>query len=55
MTRTISLALAALLATAGSASAQEPIGGTTEQFTALVRDDYAKFGKLVKDLNIKAE
>jgi tripartite-type tricarboxylate transporter receptor subunit TctC len=37
------------------ASAQEPIGGTTEQFTALVRDDYAKFGKLVKDLNIKAE
>ena len=37
------------------ASAQEPIGGTTEQFTALVRDDYAKFGRLVKDLNIKAE
>ena len=37
------------------ASAQEPIGGTTEQFTALVREDYAKFGKLVKDLNIKAE
>ena len=37
------------------ASAQEPIGGTTEQFTARVRDDYAKFGKLVKDLNIKAE
>jgi tripartite-type tricarboxylate transporter receptor subunit TctC len=37
------------------ASAQEPIGGTTEQFAALVREDYAKFGKLVKDLNIKAE
>ena len=37
------------------ASAQEPIGGTAEQFTVLVREDYAKFGKLVKDLNIKAE
>ena len=37
------------------ASAQEPIGGTAEQFAALVREDYAKFGRLVKDLNIKAE
>jgi tripartite-type tricarboxylate transporter receptor subunit TctC len=37
------------------ASAQEPIGGTAEQFAVLVREDYAKFGKLVKDLNIKAE
>jgi len=37
------------------ASAQEPIGGTAEQFAILVREDYAKFGKLVKDLNIKAE
>lgn len=36
-------------------SAQEPIGGTAEQFAQLVRDDYAKFGRLVKDLNIKAE
>jgi tripartite-type tricarboxylate transporter receptor subunit TctC len=36
-------------------SAQEPIGGTTEQFAQLVRDDYAKLGRLVKDLNIKAE
>jgi tripartite-type tricarboxylate transporter receptor subunit TctC len=36
-------------------SAQEPIGGTAEQFAALVREDYAKFGRLVKDLNIKAE
>jgi hypothetical protein len=35
------------------ASAQEPIGGTAEQFAALVREDYAKFGRLVKDLNIK--
>ena len=37
------------------ASAQEPIGGTAEQFAVLVREDYAKFGRLVKDLNIKAE
>jgi tripartite-type tricarboxylate transporter receptor subunit TctC len=36
-------------------SAQEPIGGTSEQFAALVRGDYAKFGRLVKNLNIKAE
>ena len=37
------------------ASAQEPVGGTAEQFAVLVREDYAKFGKLVKDLNLKAE
>jgi tripartite-type tricarboxylate transporter receptor subunit TctC len=36
-------------------SAQEPVGGTAEQFASLVREDYAKFGRLVKDLNIKAE
>ena len=36
-------------------SAQEPIGGTAEQFTQSVREDYAKFGRLVKELNIKAE
>ena len=36
-------------------SAQEPIGGTADQFAALVREDYAKFGRLVKDLDIKAE
>ncbi len=37
------------------ASAQEPIGGTAEQFAVLVREDYDKFARLVKDLNIKAE
>jgi tripartite-type tricarboxylate transporter receptor subunit TctC len=37
------------------ASAQEPIGGSAEQFAQLVREDYAKLGRLVKDLNIKAE
>ena len=36
-------------------SAQEPVGGTADQFATLVREDYAKFGRLVKDLNIKTE
>jgi tripartite-type tricarboxylate transporter receptor subunit TctC len=36
-------------------SAQEPTGGTVDQFAQLVRDDFAKFGRLVKELNIKAE
>ena len=36
-------------------SALEPVGGTTDQFTEFVRTDYAMFGRLVKDLNIKAE
>jgi tripartite-type tricarboxylate transporter receptor subunit TctC len=34
-------------------SAQEPIGGTAEAFVKLVRDDHAKYGRLVKDLHIK--
>jgi len=36
-------------------SAQEPVGGTSEQFAVLVREAFAEFGQLVKDLNIKAE
>ncbi len=36
-------------------SAQEPIGGTAAKFVALVRSDYEKYGKLVKELGIKAE
>jgi tripartite-type tricarboxylate transporter receptor subunit TctC len=36
-------------------SAQEAIGGTAEQFAGVVREDYAKLGRLVKHLNIKAE
>ena len=36
-------------------SAQEPIGGTADQFAQLVRDDFAKYARLVKELNIKAE
>jgi tripartite-type tricarboxylate transporter receptor subunit TctC len=36
-------------------AAQEPVGGTAEQFGKLVRDDSEKYGRLVKDLNIKVE
>jgi tripartite-type tricarboxylate transporter receptor subunit TctC len=36
-------------------SAQEPTGGTVEQFAQLVREDYAKYARLVKDLNVKPQ
>jgi tripartite-type tricarboxylate transporter receptor subunit TctC len=36
-------------------SAQEPVGGSQQQFAELVRDDFAKYGRLVKDLNVKAD
>jgi tripartite-type tricarboxylate transporter receptor subunit TctC len=35
--------------------AQEPTGGSIESFAQLVRDDYAKYGRLVKDLNVKSQ
>jgi tripartite-type tricarboxylate transporter receptor subunit TctC len=35
-------------------SAQEPVGGSAEQFLRLLRDDFAKYERLAKDLNIKA-
>ena len=35
-------------------AAMEPVGGTPEQFMSQVRDDFAKLGRLVKELNIKA-
>jgi len=34
-------------------SAQEPIGGSADAFARLVRDDFAKFEKLVKELDIR--
>jgi tripartite-type tricarboxylate transporter receptor subunit TctC len=34
-------------------SAQEPIGGTAAQFARLVRDDYDKYARLVRELDIK--
>jgi tripartite-type tricarboxylate transporter receptor subunit TctC len=35
-------------------SAQEPIGGTAEAFARFVRDEFEKYARLVKELNIKA-
>jgi tripartite-type tricarboxylate transporter receptor subunit TctC len=34
-------------------SAQEPIGGSAEQFARLVQEDFEKYARLVKELNIK--
>jgi tripartite-type tricarboxylate transporter receptor subunit TctC len=34
-------------------SALEPVGGPAAQFAQLVRDDYAKYARLVQQLNIK--
>lgn len=36
-------------------TAQEPVGGSAEQFARLFRDDHAKYRRLVADLNIKAQ
>ena len=35
-------------------SAQEPVGGNADAFSRLVRDDFAKYERLAKELNIKA-
>jgi tripartite-type tricarboxylate transporter receptor subunit TctC len=35
--------------------AQEPVGGTAEQFSQSFRGDYAKYERLIKELNIKTE
>jgi len=36
-------------------AAMEPVGGSTEQFAQLMRENHAMYGRLVKDLKIKAE
>ena len=36
-------------------SGLEPVGGTPEQFAAVVRADYEKYGRLVRELNIKID
>ena len=36
-------------------SALEPIGGSAEQFGRLIRDDYEKYARLVKELSIRVE
>jgi tripartite-type tricarboxylate transporter receptor subunit TctC len=35
--------------------AQEPVGGTIEHATRLFREEFEKYGRLIKELNIKAE
>ena len=35
-------------------SAQEPVGGSAEEFSRLVHEDFEKYGRLVRDLNMKA-
>jgi tripartite-type tricarboxylate transporter receptor subunit TctC len=35
-------------------SAQEPVGGTAEEFSRLVHEDFEKLGRLVRELNITA-
>jgi tripartite-type tricarboxylate transporter receptor subunit TctC len=34
-------------------SAQEPVGGSAEQFSRLIREDFDKYGRLVNELNIR--
>ena len=41
--------------TSFASSALDPIGGTPEAFSRRVRDDFAKYERLVKDLSIKAQ
>ena len=36
-------------------SGPEPIGGSSEQFAKLYRDDYEKYRRLVKQLNVKID
>lgn len=33
----------------------DPVGNTPEQFAALIQEELAKWGKLVKDANIKID
>lgn len=36
-------------------TAQEPVGGSAAQFSRLVREDYDKYVRLVKELNVKVD
>src|SRR6266436_8487564 len=36
-------------------AAQEPVGGTADRFAELVRGDFATYGRLVRELNIKVD
>jgi tripartite-type tricarboxylate transporter receptor subunit TctC len=45
----------AAIKTSFSNSALDPVGGSAEQFSRLVHDDFAKYERLVKELNIKVQ
>ncbi len=45
----------AAIKTSFASSALDPIGGTPGDFAQLVRDDFAKYERLVKELNIKVQ
>ena len=34
---------------------QEPVGGSRAQFARFIQEEYEKYGRLAKELNIKAE
>jgi tripartite-type tricarboxylate transporter receptor subunit TctC len=38
-----------------AAAALEPVGSTPAQFAQVVRDDHAKYGRLVRELGIKVD
>jgi tripartite-type tricarboxylate transporter receptor subunit TctC len=35
--------------------AQEPVGGTAEQYAGMVHEDWQKYARLVKELHVKVE
>ena len=35
--------------------AQEPVGGTADQYAKIVQTDFDKYARLVRELNIKVE
>jgi tripartite-type tricarboxylate transporter receptor subunit TctC len=56
LNREVNNALAdAAVRTALASSAQEPVGGTADVFAGRVRDEYAKYGALTKELKIKVD
>ena len=44
-----------IIRTISTDQAQEPAGGTAEQYAQLVREDSEKFARLVKELNVTVE
>jgi len=45
----------AAIKTSFASSALDPVGGSAEAFARLVRNDFVKYERLVKELNIKVQ